>query len=286
MNDKLYIPRQIVDNLNISDWGVCAATTLLTYVRNSGECEIVSIKGSAQWICGDKDRKFIDGIKAGIKELQKFKYIDVIWNDSDVYIVDLRRLAESSSGNYVFLQSYELKDIFRVKERGINDATLLRCCLSIFGHFNVTKNINKEYKGKVCTLSQEILSNIFGRDVRTLRRYIKALEENNIIYVVRSGGNPVTINDNGARFNNFMSRYSDRSVCEKFAEDKIGNNVGSYSGVANNNRKYKQIYNQLVKGNYDYEAGIIDEVKCYIEKLNDGGGEFSMEPFEDYYLTI
>ena len=284
MNDVLYIPKNIVGSVNTSDNGVLATVVLSCYYRNSKLEEIISIKATSQFVCGSFDKRFMDSLRDGIKELEEKKYININWSDNDRYIIDMAPLEKLRAENYIILRTIEFIEIYRSGSKSRN--SVLRCCLSIFGHWNVTSSIGSEYKGKICTISQNRLADSSGKDVRTFRKCLDYLEKIGIIYIARMSRHG-KCGDDKKGLNNFIARSCDKDLCDSIASEG-GKTINiDESNVSNMKRRYKQIYNQLAAGNYNYEPDVVDEVKNYIESLNHKNKEkYDIDPFYRYYETI
>lgn len=265
MRESFFIKRDLIEQAAECEEAL-AVGVLLAGLKEDDDCLpylLTSERVLYAYLFGEApSRSRRTRIKNGLMYLQNMKYIQMESVDRSLVKIKFNNLSteQQDDEDYLLLYTQDLVNIFRAKTK-INKFSLFSVFCMIVRFINNPKN-TKEYQNKCCRLPKYCLSESLCVSPTTLEKYINELERLKIIYVCRSNGryNPIT----HIRETNIYSRYSDKDLCNEYAQ-KLGYTFDSFDiRDTNFRRKMKQIYNQICKGKIDYPEGVYDELIMYI----------------------
>ena len=192
-------------------------------------------------------------IKKGFNELVDKGFIEILCDiNGHDFLCNVPKIKEYNK-EYIHLsiKKSELKKIMNMDN--INKIRILRYFILLTGTFDGSHDTEEKYRFKIGKLSVKSISTILGISVATVIKYNKILEQEHILYISRNRIKNKTVGTvSGVVFNqdvNTYSRYEDKGLCDQYVEEcKYKEKTKEELTVTlNENRKYSQMYNVLVK---------------------------------------
>lgn len=257
----IYIIKKILEERELSDSAFCVWAALQPFSNVQMEL-LLSVPYLGFLIFGREPTRAEEKvIKNGFHELIECGDISVSQTlKKGEYVCNIRNLYFEQGSEYFVVVTYdELHKIMNIQTKA-NKEKLFRYFVSVVGCFNHSKNVDVEYRGKVCGISLESINALIPK--KTAINYNEILEINELLYVYRA--DDVLFSKNGMkRIANSYSRFDDKDLCIKFVtyyQSNYGWNRSkerrkSELNKANASRSLAQKYNNLVKGKqYDIET--------------------------------
>lgn len=276
---KFSLNTDIIRNSTLSNYSIAAYIALkqLAQMSSITLCDTLHITASTipDTLCQKLEhtvsQREKEGLQNGLQQLIDLKLITplqtIIHSRKCIYIFDTQSLLNdtdcfSDISNdqipkyFTSICTSEIHSIFAINN--IDNYALLRLFVVMASTLTVQKN--RSYKNSkksvlpnaIGTMTQQTLSVIANTNVKTVRKYIDVLEENNILYIYRHKTN--VYKQSTFSLSNCYGRFADKQCvidCAQEREEKTNksNSKKQHSQTqANNNRRLKQIYNNLLKG--------------------------------------
>ena len=219
----------------------------------------------------------VDYIKCGLNELIENNVISKLDEIQKHYILDCSNLwIDTESTNYTVLNFNEVQRIFQVEN--INNFLLLRYFIFLIGTISSKINVyleNGKCKNRVIgNFTIDYLSELSGISKRSIIEYNKTLEELGLLYVFRQQDFVIDKENNIKHLSNIYGRPCDIEYIKTFATNQqkyyesyryVKNNTSK----VNNNRRFAQMYQQLLKGGGTaYTNGEILDIYNYVISEN------------------
>lgn len=288
MKKELIILDELLYDENLSSEAVCVAAAM-NGISHKEDYEYCLSYNAIEYSVFNREgtRREHEVIVKAIEELIKSEYIKITYSITrSEHIYDISNIVEIKDGaSYVKITKDEFHKIINMNTTSSN--------YRLFRFFAIlVKTIDNSKSGtKVGFRNQEYLCNVNGITLPTLQRYNKVLEENKLIWLVRNSGIYNQWTDHRgithiSGLSNVYSRYKDRKLCEKFADEKYKTSKEgrNYALVqANYSRQMKQKYNAMVKGKA-YSPAEIREIYEFIKEINEKNNDskYDLSIFNKY----
>lgn len=176
-----------------------------------------------------------------IKELDKNTFICNVEN----VFVNVQQ-ENNDSEFYVHITKSELQKIMNISEN-VDNYKLLRVFLCYINSLHKGNLVFENYRNKIGFMPQEYICNISQVHIKSLYKYDKILETNQLIYIVRHKirmveNQEVNYYIKGAT--NTYSRYQDKELCEEYASIYKSN---CYTTKSLTMKKFKMVNSQKYK---------------------------------------
>ena len=258
---QIYIIKKILEDDSLSDNAFCVWAALQPWSGIKDDL-LFTISYIGYLIYGREiTRTETDFVQQGFKELidRGVIRVNAVLKRSE-YVCNIQGLYFEQGTEFFVTVSYdELRKVMNIPTRS-NKGKLFRYFVSVVGHFNQSKHVDKEFRGRICGISLESMNRLIPK--KTAICYNNLLTDYKLLYIFRS--EDIIITDTEiTRVANCYSRYEDKDLCIKFAV-----NYQSWYGWntkkslrkmdldnANRSRSLAQKYNNLCKGKeYDIET--------------------------------
>lgn len=297
MKEELYINSKFILDADLTPEAFCVLVTMngVTHKASSNYC--LSYNSIAYYmfgrLCTTREK---ESVIEGVKKLISLGYISIVEIFSSYEAVyDLSYIKEQKDGDfYVMISRDDLHKAMNIKTQK-SKYRIFKFFTCLVNTFNKSSTMNAKYRGKIGFMSQDYLCNVGRLNIDTLRDYIKILEDNKLIYVIRHSGDFKKSTDlNGfsrvTGISNTYSRYADKKLCEEYAGAVNSNkNQMSRRAATDLSRSMKQKYNAMLKGK-EYPEDVVLTIYEYIKESNqkkedDSSPLLDMSVFEKYGLS-
>ena len=291
---KLFLKKELVTNVNITEKGVLAYAAITKLMSNSIALinqketqECISCNRMAYALLGYKenyDKYFISALYQGLYELDSVGAVKVLHNigtdKQGEFIIDLKIVYLDKEHEYfTVVEDWEVRKILSNTELSCaKRISLLRYYIGLIGTFN---NSGKEYygKGKIGHMSIEYIAEQGGTSTSSAKRYNKSLQDMKLIYIYKTN-DKMLIDGRLKQIKNTYSRYADMDLCISFGEDTAEHGIRHRIVESKSNKKQADLkrklgqYYHLMYQDYRenkpcrYSNDIVKEVYRYIVNSN------------------
>lgn len=256
---QIYIKKSMLRDKDISDSAFLIIAALQPYSNSKNDLLITT-----EFLCyliynREVTKTESTYISNGLKELID-KNIIVLKQmiTKNQYVCDVTGLFINKGDFFVTVSYDEMRNILSIDSK-TDKPKLFRYFCCIVSCFNYSKNLEERYRGKICGVSIDTITDL---PIRTAIRYNEILEDNKFIFIFRYE-DVLRNNDRFVKIPNTYSRYEDMELCKDYAvyyQSQYGwNHMQETKSLtllnANKNRALGQKYVQLCKGKkYDKET--------------------------------
>lgn len=223
-------------------------------------------------------RSEVTMIKKGLGELIEKEYIIVIYKyNSTDFRANLSKLYFNHDEYFANLTDDEMRKIMNIPtSKTSTNCKLLRYFSCMIGTFNFGNTIEIEYRGKIGGMSLDTFPEMLDITKPTISEYNNILEVNKLLFVIRHKDFLQGTNAKGQsvlrEIPNTYSRYCDKELAIKFAEEKHGYKYYKHmkdikTQKSNEKRRLAQKYIRLCDGK-KYDEKTINEIKSYCIEFN------------------
>lgn len=277
-NINIFVPNHLLDDTNISEYGLLVYCVLQKYAFKESEKICVTLQQIIFSIIGsvpERRSRIYENIIQGLEELKNSNIIKTDGVVQKHYILDVSdMIVNTSKGNFTIVYWDEIKRVFEID--GVNNFILLKYFISVASTISSSIEVvlpSGMSKNRVVgNYTIEYLSKITKISVRAVIDYNKLLESKELIYIYRHD-DFLLVNGEIRQLANVYGRFSDREYVDIYGL-RISQMDGGYKKSnadidSNKKRRLAQIYTQIYKyhkTNYTKEQ--IIEVYNYIIKEN------------------
>jgi len=292
---KFSLNTEMIRNSNLSNYDIAAYIALKQAAQMSHilQRETFNITASQipdilyQCLEQNVQRREKEGLQQGLSNIASLEQIKpdlkTEYKKQQIYVYDTELIMNDTDcfGNvtpkdipkyFTSISTTEVYSIFAIPN--VDHYALLRLFVVILSTLTIQhKHVYKASKQSVMPnaiglFSQQSLATMSGMHIATVRKYIETLKENKLLYIAyyklsQASGN--TLTSSACCY----GRYSDKQCVIDCAKDR--DNISSKNKLsqsqANNNRRLKQIYNNILKGKSYPDSDIIASYN-YIQSKN------------------
>lgn len=289
---NIFLNKSIYQEKQLSPQGLAVYVALKRMLigRNKDDAEIFTCPEILAYSLTGKtshSRRFINSIRDGLTELNNKSLVSVLREEKRIVLIDCSNLIVEKSVDTFFtiITSEEVRLIFDIENT--HNFNLLKYFVYVIGSINTSIMVcldnTKAHSRKnvVGNLSVKALSDISGFSQSTIFDYNQKLEDFGLLYVYRF--NYIATEDDNLtsdrkdghvkRLKNVYGRVRDKEYINKFAVSQLEyydkqKLVPVSIEVANDKRKYSQMYKFLTAENCDYSKKEILEIYNFILEEN------------------
>ena len=278
-NISLFVPNLLLDNENISEYGLLVYCVLQKYAFKEGSKICVTLQQIIFSIISsvpERRSRIYESIIQGLEELEGENIIKIDDVIQKHYILDVSRMTiDTSKGNFTIIYFNEIMKIFEVD--GVNNFVLLKYFVHLVGTISSSIEVvlpSGMSKNRVVgNYTIEYLSKTSGISTRAIIDYNKLLESNELIYVYRHD-DFLLFNGEIRQLSNVYGRFSDHEYIDAYglrlSQMERGYKKTNTDADVNKKRRLAQIYTQIYKHHKtNYTKEQILEVYNYVLKENE-----------------
>ena len=276
----LFIPESLIDNKALSNYSLAAYCVLHALsIPTHMPIQCITRYQIEFYLTGNLSRRRVmsDYIKCGINELISNHIVEKIEEDKKHYVLDCSNIhIDTTKEHFTVLNFSEVQRIFQAEN--INNFLLLRYFIFLVGTISSKINVyleNGECKNRVVgNFTIDYLSELSGISERSIIEYNKILEELGLLYVFRQQDFVIDKENNIKHLSNIYGRPCDIEYIKTFATNQQKYHesyryVKNNTSKVNNNRRFAQMYQQLLKGGgTDYTNGEVLNIYNYVISEN------------------